>query len=118
MLDEKEKPFLQGWAIVENTTEEDWNDVGLTLVSGRPISFVMDLYQPLYVQRPRGEAGAVCVARAGDVWAGSGRGGQGIRRLQRTIASAARRLPWSYAGGQGGAGYGRTGGCLDDSAAR
>ncbi len=52
VLDDKEKPFLQGWAIVENTTEEDWNDVGLTLVSGRPISFLMDLYQPLYVQRP------------------------------------------------------------------
>ena len=31
---------------------EDWNDVKLTLVSGRPISFVMDLYDPLYVQRP------------------------------------------------------------------
>jgi len=52
VLDDKEKPFLQGWAIVENTTEEDWNDVALTLVSGRPISFLMDLYQPLYVQRP------------------------------------------------------------------
>ncbi len=52
VLSEKEKPFLQGWAIVENTTESDWNDVGLTLVSGRPISFVMDLYQPLYVDRP------------------------------------------------------------------
>jgi hypothetical protein len=45
-------PFLQGWAIVENTTESDWNDVGLTLVSGRPISFVMDLYEPLYADRP------------------------------------------------------------------
>ncbi|MDZ4820627.1 MAG: DUF4139 domain-containing protein, partial [Planctomycetota bacterium] len=52
VLDDKEKPFLQGWAIVENTTEEDWNDVNLTLVSGRPISFVMDLYQPLYLRRP------------------------------------------------------------------
>jgi hypothetical protein len=52
VLKEGEAPFLQGWAIVENTTEEDWQGVGLTLVSGRPISFVMDLYQPLYVQRP------------------------------------------------------------------
>lgn len=52
VLDEKEKPFLQGWAIVENTTEQDWDDVNLTLISGRPISFLMDLYQPLYVQRP------------------------------------------------------------------
>ena len=43
---------LQGWAIVENQTESDWNDVSLSLVSGRPISFIMDLYQPLYAPRP------------------------------------------------------------------
>jgi len=47
-----DKPLLQGWAIVENTTEEDWQNVSLTLISGRPISFVMDLYQPLYIDRP------------------------------------------------------------------
>lgn len=46
------KPFLQGWATVENATEEDWNNVRLSLVSGRPISFRMDLYTPLYVPRP------------------------------------------------------------------
>ncbi len=43
---------LQGWAIVENQTDNDWNNVELTLVSGRPISFIEDLYQPLYVPRP------------------------------------------------------------------
>jgi len=43
---------LQGWAIVENQTESDWNHVSLSLVSGRPISFTMDLYQPLYATRP------------------------------------------------------------------
>jgi hypothetical protein len=52
VLDDEGKPLLQGWALVENTTEEDWKDVSLTLVSGRPISFVMNLYQPLYVPRP------------------------------------------------------------------
>ena len=52
VLSDKEAPFLQGWAIVENTTEGDWNNVSLTLVSGRPISYRMDLYEPLYVQRP------------------------------------------------------------------
>ena len=52
VLADKKSPLLQGWAIVENTTEEDWENVALTLVSGRPISFVMDLYQPLYVPRP------------------------------------------------------------------
>lgn len=49
------KPFLQGWATVENATEEDWKDVRLSLVSGRPISFTMDLYTPLYVPRPKEE---------------------------------------------------------------
>ena len=43
---------LQGWAIVENQTDSDWNDVALSLVSGRPISFTMDLYSPLYAKRP------------------------------------------------------------------
>jgi hypothetical protein len=43
---------LQGWAIVENQTDNDWNDVQLSLVSGRPISFIQDLYHPLFVPRP------------------------------------------------------------------
>jgi len=46
------KAVLQGWAIVENTTDSDWKNVRMSLVSGRPISFVMDLYQPLYLPRP------------------------------------------------------------------
>lgn len=43
---------LQGWAIVENTTDQDWRDVRLSLASGRPVSFTMDLYQPLFTTRP------------------------------------------------------------------
>jgi hypothetical protein len=43
---------MQGWAIVENTTDEDWSEVQLSLVSGQPVSFQMDLYQPLYATRP------------------------------------------------------------------
>jgi hypothetical protein len=49
---DKDALFLQGWAIVENTTDDDWNNVRLGLVSGRPISFQMDLYEPLFVSRP------------------------------------------------------------------
>lgn len=52
VLTEQDKPFLQGWALVENTTDEDWQDIQLSLMSGRPISFVMDMYEPLYVPRP------------------------------------------------------------------
>jgi hypothetical protein len=52
VLSDQQKPLLQGWALVENPTGEDWRDVGVRLVSGRPISFRMDLYQPLYAPRP------------------------------------------------------------------
>lgn len=55
VLDKNGKPFLQGWAVVDNPTDEDWNEVGMALISGRPISFQMDLYQPLYVPRPKVE---------------------------------------------------------------
>ena len=46
------KGQLQGWAIVENQTDEDWTGISLSLVSGRPISFIENLSQPLYVPRP------------------------------------------------------------------
>jgi hypothetical protein len=52
LLMDPEGDRLQGWAIVENQTDSDWNGVSLSLVSGRPISFMMDLYQPLYARRP------------------------------------------------------------------
>ena len=52
VLADKSPHLLQGWAMVENTSDTDWKSVALTLVSGRPITFIMDLYQPLYLQRP------------------------------------------------------------------
>lgn len=52
LLEEEEKPLIQGWAIVDNTQEEDWEDVTLTLTAGLPISFVHDLYTPRYQKRP------------------------------------------------------------------
>jgi len=52
VLGKDEKPFLQGWAVVDNPSDEDWNGVRMALVSGRPISFQMNLYTPLYVPRP------------------------------------------------------------------
>jgi len=47
-----DRPLLEGWAIVDNTSGEDWEDVRLSLVSGLPVSFVSRLYQPKYVTRP------------------------------------------------------------------
>ena len=51
-VDERGATRIQGWATVENTTDEDWNDVKIGLVAGRPMTFQMDLYDPLYVPRP------------------------------------------------------------------
>jgi len=56
-------PVMEGWAIVDNTTGEDWNKVRLSLVSGRPISFVSRLYAPKYVQRPDAELADDAAAR-------------------------------------------------------
>ena len=44
---------IQGWAQIDNPTGEAWENVDLTLISGMPVSFVMDLYQPLYTSRAR-----------------------------------------------------------------
>jgi uncharacterized membrane protein YgcG len=52
VLNDKKETLLQGWAIVENTTDHDWTDVQVSLVSGRRVSFVMDLYQPMFLERP------------------------------------------------------------------
>ena len=52
VVGEKAPHLLQGWAIVENVTDEDWKNVKLDLVSGMPVSFSMDLYQPLFNRRP------------------------------------------------------------------
>jgi hypothetical protein len=48
---EKGEPTLEGWAIIDNTTGEDWTNVRLAVVSGRPVSFISNLYQPKYVAR-------------------------------------------------------------------
>ena len=44
--------MLQGWAIVDNTVGEDWNNVELSLVAGAPQSFIQQLSQPYYARRP------------------------------------------------------------------
>ncbi len=55
VLDESTEPLLEGWAIVDNTSGEDWSGVALSLVSGLPVSFTTQLYEPRYLTRPRVE---------------------------------------------------------------
>jgi hypothetical protein len=50
--EEAHPPMIQGWAVVDNTQDEDWENVELCLVSGLPVSFRHDLYTPRYIVRP------------------------------------------------------------------
>lgn len=52
VMPDKGKPFLQGWAIVDNTVGEDWTNVELSLVAGAPQSFIQQLSQPYFGRRP------------------------------------------------------------------
>ena len=51
IFNDKTEPTLEGWAIIDNTTGEDWTNVLLSVVSGRPVSFISKLYEPKYVAR-------------------------------------------------------------------
>ncbi len=44
--------LLQGWAAIQNTSGHDWNNVGLTLATGAPLSFGVNLTRPTYASRP------------------------------------------------------------------
>jgi hypothetical protein len=112
VLDKQEKPFLQGWAVVENPTDEDWNSVEMALISGRPISFKMDLYNPLYIGRPTVEPELFASLRpptySGAIAQFKQAEGQG-----QPLAN----LQQKKAGGRGGFGGGAKGEALADEAA-
>jgi len=42
---------LQGWALLHNDTDEDWQSVQVDLVNGRPTSFLYPLAAPRYARR-------------------------------------------------------------------
>ncbi|MDB4985462.1 MAG: hypothetical protein JWN04_640 [Myxococcaceae bacterium] len=52
VFDGTDKALLQAWAVVQNTSGEDWRDVKLALTTGAPISFRSDLGTPINTQRP------------------------------------------------------------------
>jgi len=53
--DPTQQPTLEGWAIVDNTTGDDWTNVHVSLISGKPISFITALYDPKYIHRASAE---------------------------------------------------------------
>ncbi len=81
---------LQGWAVVENLSGQDWKDIELTLVSGRPVAFRQALYNAYYVTRPE-----VPVEIAGRLMPGIDRGGVTADQ-QRTKSLAPMPAPAPY----------------------
>ncbi len=51
VLDKEGKALLQGWAVVDNVSGEDWNGVQMSLTAGTPLTFTYDLYTPRFVGR-------------------------------------------------------------------
>jgi hypothetical protein len=49
--DDGRRGALQGWALLHNDTDEDWNNVKVELVNGRPDSFLYPLAAPRYARR-------------------------------------------------------------------
>lgn len=49
---EDKSSLLQAWAVIDNASQEDWKDVNLTLATGAPMSYALDLHSPTYVSRP------------------------------------------------------------------
>ena len=49
---QEEKCLLSGWSLIENTTNQDWENVELSLVAGMPVSFKYEFYRPIFIKRP------------------------------------------------------------------
>ena len=103
VLDKEGKALLQGWAVVDNVSGEDWNGVSMSLTAGTPLTFTYDLYTPRFVQRadlsPRGDELALAPPTAAPAGHGrrGGAGAEGRRGARRSHGSG---------GGQGGLGGG------------
>lgn len=92
----KDQGQVQGWALVENQTDSDWNNVRLTLVSGRPVSFIQDLYRPLYLPRPVVEPELYASLRP-QSYAG-GQAGAKERGMDKAVAKRDMRENQAFAG--------------------
>jgi hypothetical protein len=82
--EENQPPMIQGWAVVDNTQDEDWENVQLSLVAGLPVSFVHDLYTPRYIKRP-----VVAVKETTGVLPPEVEAGMAVNALMAEVAPAA-----------------------------
>jgi hypothetical protein len=103
IFNDKDESTLEGWAIIDNTSGDDWTNVRLAVVSGRPVSFISQLYEPKYVARQTVElpddraagpvvyGGAMSANDAARV-AGGGAGGRQAQAQAKTLPAAPPRF--------------------------
>ena len=114
VLGEDGKARLQAWAVLENATGEDWQDVDVTLSSGSPVTLKQRLLESYWRERPeipvfagvqappRPDSGAAPRARLAAMEGAHGRSAGGTRLRRQGLAFAARpaspsshgRRPW------------------------
>lgn len=63
----EQKCLLSAWALVENTTNSDWNDIELSLVAGMPVSFIYNFYRPIFINRPKIEPPKILSAKPTEI---------------------------------------------------
>jgi outer membrane protein OmpA-like peptidoglycan-associated protein len=73
VLGDGDSAVLQTWAIVDNASDEDWRDVRLTLATGAPLSFAVDLHTARFVARPDASGHLVQPTAVGVVAPAAGR---------------------------------------------
>ena len=67
VLEQKQQCLLSGWCMVENTTNQDWENIELSLVAGMPVSFRYDFYKPIFIQRPIVKPPTILSAKPTDI---------------------------------------------------
>jgi Carboxypeptidase regulatory-like domain len=99
---QNQKPLLQGWAIVDNTGAQDWENVELSLVAGAPQSFVQKLSTPYYSRRPvvpiKESLSAAPQTFEAPVFVGSGRLTGTVRDASGSVVAGARVKAFEAAG--------------------
>ncbi|MBV6632530.1 MAG: DUF4139 domain-containing protein [Alphaproteobacteria bacterium] len=50
--DQEGEGAMAGWAVLENLSGQDWDDVELVVTSGNPVTFRQALYESYFVDRP------------------------------------------------------------------
>ncbi|MFW9938050.1 MAG: hypothetical protein ACFFD5_10405 [Candidatus Thorarchaeota archaeon] len=64
---EENKCLMSGWSLIENTTNQDWDNIELSLIAGMPVSFKYEFYRPIFIERPKIRPPTVLSAKPSEI---------------------------------------------------